>query len=201
MTAGSLVPPLIAVLATALIAALKDSVGRVFENRTKRVQFWKTMLEASPLADITEVDLYKQKCRQEMNEATDAIGAVTNKFAGRLSAVLLFGILVVIDAFLIELALDIHKRLQNGQPVSDQFENAFGLVRAAVIVIGWFWGRWALRRWLWAKINQGVLPQNMARQRVVLVLAMLLVAGLFFFYVGYVHYIERYIEESQRLFF
>jgi hypothetical protein len=158
MDAGPLISPLISVVTTAVISAIKDPVGRVFENRTKRLQFWKTMLETSSLTDVTDQSFLKEQCRQEIAEASDEVLKITNKFVGGLSVLLLFGIVLLILSFIVRVTMImLHKMHQIGAPESaaNQIGYISALVQAVVISIGWFWGRWKLRDWVWLKIKPG----------------------------------------------
>jgi len=166
MDAGPFITPLISVVTTALISTVLDPIGKAFENRTKRVQFWKTMLETSPLADVTDVSFYKEQCRHEMTEAADVVAAMSNKFVGDFSLILLFGIGYVVLATMARTTTEMLNRMQ-GVPaaVANQLGYVSALIQAAVISTGWFWGRWRLRRWVWAKIKPGARFDVLLRNR------------------------------------
>ncbi len=184
MDLASVIPSLVSVLTTAFIGAVKDPIGRAFENRTKRVQFWKTMLDAAPLADVTDITFFKEQCRNEMAGAVDAVAAVSNKFVGEVSVALLLGIGIFVLSVMGRVSADVlNKMQQNGVPVStaNQFGIVSAILQAAVISLGWFWGRWKLRRWVWTKIKPGahfeILLRNTRLQGIV---RLLCIFGLLF---------------------
>jgi hypothetical protein len=151
-------PPLVSVLTTALISAVKDPVGRIFENRTTRVQFWKTMLDTAPLADVTDVTFIKAQCRQEIADAVDAAAMASNKFVGEVSLSLLLGAVVFIFSFMARISTYIMSNMrQDGTPASiaTEFSIVLAIAQAAILAIAWFWGRWMIRRWVWEKIKPG----------------------------------------------
>jgi hypothetical protein len=155
-------------LTTAFIAAVKDRSVRTFETRTKRVEFWKTMLDTAPLAEATNVAFLRDQCRQEMVRAADAVATENNELAGRISMALIVAVGFVLVFLISGVFRDVLSRLeqQNGAPTQQQLMNwatASAVVEAAVFACVWFWGRWRIRLWVWKKIKPGA-PLEFVRQ-------------------------------------
>jgi hypothetical protein len=76
-----------------VISSIKDPIGRSFETRTKRLQYWKAFFEVAPLADFPP-DEVKELCRHELAEADDETQKLRDKFtlesATALTLVLMF---------------------------------------------------------------------------------------------------------------
>ena len=90
-----------------------------------------------------------------MAEAVDVVAAMSNKFVGDFSLILLFGIGYVVLATMARVTTEMLNRME-GVPasVANQLGYVSALIQATVISIGWFWGRWRLRRWVWARLNR-----------------------------------------------
>lgn len=134
MDTKDLISPLISVVVTAVISAIRDPVGRAFENSTKRVQFWKTMLETCSLADLpnsTIASSLKEQCRHEMAEATDVVTAATNRLAGILSIPLFLSLCVLVISLIVRAFIAFEDGLhQDSAPQS--FVNQLGYTSALV---------------------------------------------------------------------
>ncbi len=97
MDASAFLPPVAAVLTTALIAFWKERPVRTFETRTKRVDSGRKCW--APLADVKDVTFIKEQCRSEIAQAVDAVAVEKNKFVGELSAIITYGIGILLIFF------------------------------------------------------------------------------------------------------
>jgi hypothetical protein len=163
----------------AIISAIKDPVGTTLDIRKKRLDFWKMMLEMSSLTDTTEADAQslKEHCRQEMAEATDHILKLTNEFVGRISAYLMVDVVMLIYALMTSAALHtmtVARQHAAPQSVIEKLDWTVTLLEVFVFLIGWFWGRWKIRDWVWAKVRPGQFWDFLLRHKRLQALAELL---------------------------
>lgn len=184
MDASAFLPSLASVLTTALIAFWKERSIRTFETRTKRVDFWKKMLETAPLVDVKDVTFIKEQCQTEIAEAVDAVAIEKNKFVGELSTIITYGFGTLVILFVARAGIDVLDRMQQqGVPVqrANQFASISAIVQAVIFVTIWFWGRGRVRRWIWNQIKPGApleaVRENKRLQGGVGLLACFLVMG------------------------
>jgi hypothetical protein len=164
------------VLVAALIDTLRNRSVRTFENRTKRIQFWKTMLEVAPLADVSNLALIKEQCQHEMVVSADMAAMESNEFVSDLSTLVLFGVEVLVVCIMTRMSsdmLDIIKR--NGAPptIINELVMTLFVMQAVVLLLVWLLGARAIRRSIWNKIKLRL--QNRVFQRAVGLLTVVLV--------------------------
>jgi hypothetical protein len=185
MDPSSLVSSFVSVVATAFFAALKDRSVRTFENKTKRIQFWKTMLETASLADVTEVGFIKEQCQREMDEAINAVAIESNEFVGSISTKLVLVVEVLIALIMAHISMEMLDTIrQQGVPptTANNFAVLLAIVQSAVLVYVWFWGRGRIKLWIWNEIKPGAsleaLRLNKCLQGAVGLLTIFIILGV-----------------------
>ena|SRR6185437_1145483 len=78
MDASTLISPLIGLIAPIIVSAIRRPSSKI-EERTARLQYWKTFFEVAPLAGSTVSEDSKQLCLAEMAEGEDETRNFNNK--------------------------------------------------------------------------------------------------------------------------
>lgn len=78
MDASTLIAPLIGLVAPIVVSAIRRPSSRM-EERTSRLQYWKTFFEVAPLAGASVTEETKQLCLAEMAEGEDETRNLSNK--------------------------------------------------------------------------------------------------------------------------
>jgi hypothetical protein len=168
MDASILIAPLIGLIAPIVITAIRRPASRI-QERTKRLQYWKTFFELAPLSGNAVSDEAKRLCVAELAAAEDETRNLSNKLVSFITTVCTVAVMVFI-LWLLELAsmyvLDMMRwTFQHEQPpqiTQQQFKDATEQLRFVVLILQalimcviWFWVRWRMRDFVWNHLRPG----------------------------------------------
>ncbi len=170
MEMTTVLTPLISAVAVTVASLIKDRSVRNFENRTKRIQFWKTMLDASPLCDVSENELIviKEELRREIGEATNEVVLKHNQLLGNASIIPTLGFVWIIAVLLGQVSsITEHRMLQEGasKDAVTQFAITWMIIEISALFFAGFQCRNFLRRWLWELMKPGGPWQRVRENR------------------------------------
>ncbi len=165
MDASTLISPLIGLIAPIVVSAIRRPSSRI-EERTARLQYWKTFFEVAPLAGTPVIEEANQLCRVEMAEAEDETRNFSNKFVTSITTsctlILMFLVLSLLEWLSTSTLVMMSRQYQKHNPPQvtpqrfrEQVDYAYLIIQALVMCLIWFWARWKIRSFVWNRLRPG----------------------------------------------
>lgn len=168
MDASTLISPLIGLIAPIVVSAIRRPSSKI-EERTARLQYWKTFFEVAPLAGSTVSEDSKQLCLAEMAEGEDETRNFNNKIVSSITTaytliVMFLALCLFQRASMFTLNM-MNWQYQNQNPpqvtpqqfkeLTQQLSYASLIIQALVMCLIWFWARWKIRNFVWDRLRPG----------------------------------------------
>lgn len=168
MDASNLIAPLIGLIAPIVVSAIRRPSSRI-EERTSRLQYWKTFFEVAPLAGASVTEETKQLCLAEMAEGEDETKNLSNKLVTHITTaytlLVMFFVLLIVSRATTTTTDMMAWQYQHQNPpqatpqqfrdVTQQLAYASLIFQALVMCLIWFWARWRIRNFVWDKLRPG----------------------------------------------
>jgi hypothetical protein len=148
---GSFAIPIVATLA---IYAIRMPASKL-EERTKRLQYWKTFFDVASLVDTDIEDETKKLCRKELAQADDETRNLSDEFMGFVATVFTLMLICLILSVIARVTILLDGSIKLPAEAHNSLGVASLIFQTLATCVCWFWARWKIRDYVWNELKPG----------------------------------------------